>query len=57
MQILLVEDCKLVDFKGDYEYFLEQNTGEAEKMEAKAEKVRFCSGLTVQLHGVTVAVH
>lgn len=46
-----------MDFKGDYEYFLEQNTGEAEKMEAKAEKVRFCSGLTVQLHGVTVAVH
>lgn len=39
-RILLVEDLQLKDFKGDYEYFLEQNDGEAAKMEVKEERQR-----------------
>ena len=35
-RILLVEDRKLKDFKGDYEYYLTQNEGEAAKMEVRA---------------------
>lgn len=35
-----VENCKLRDYKGDYEYFLEQNEDEAAKMEAKEEKAK-----------------
>lgn len=35
-----VEDRKLKDFKGDYEYYLEQNEDEAAVMEEKAERVK-----------------
>jgi hypothetical protein len=35
-----VEGRKLRDYKGDYEYFLEQNEDEAAKMEAKEEKAK-----------------
>eukprot|EP00197_Chlamydomonas_leiostraca_P006476 CAMPEP_0202869404 /NCGR_PEP_ID=MMETSP1391-20130828/12431_1 /ASSEMBLY_ACC=CAM_ASM_000867 /TAXON_ID=1034604 /ORGANISM="Chlamydomonas leiostraca, Strain SAG 11-49" /LENGTH=706 /DNA_ID=CAMNT_0049549717 /DNA_START=43 /DNA_END=2163 /DNA_ORIENTATION=- len=37
-RILQVEKCKLRDFKGDYEYYLEQNSEEAAKMEVKEER-------------------
>ena len=35
-----VENRQLVDFQGDYEYYLSQNEDEAVKMEAKEEKLR-----------------
>jgi hypothetical protein len=35
-----VEEYKLKDFKGDYEYYLEQNEDEAAVMEEKAEKAK-----------------
>ncbi|KAG1676928.1 hypothetical protein FOA52_014804 [Chlamydomonas sp. UWO 241] len=39
-RVLLVEDQVLKDFKGDYEYYLEQNEDEAVVMEEKAEKAK-----------------
>ncbi|GAB4823640.1 hypothetical protein N2152v2_010686 [Parachlorella kessleri] len=39
-RIVMVENGKLVDYKGDYEVFLEENEDEAEKMAAKEEKAR-----------------
>lgn len=35
-----VEQCKLLDFKGGYDYYLDQNTEEAAKMEVKEDKAR-----------------
>ena len=35
-----VEDQKLKDFKGDYEYYLEQNEDEAVVMQEKEERAK-----------------
>eukprot|EP01025_Chloroclados_australasicus_P020894 TRINITY_DN2198_c0_g2_i7.p1 TRINITY_DN2198_c0_g2~~TRINITY_DN2198_c0_g2_i7.p1 ORF type:complete len:518 (+),score=101.06 TRINITY_DN2198_c0_g2_i7:1-1554(+) len=39
-RILQVENGKLVDYEGDYQYFLEKNDQEAEKMAVKEEKAK-----------------
>lgn len=39
-RVLLVEDRQLKDFKGDYEYYLEQNEDEAVVMQEKEEKAK-----------------
>eukprot|EP01023_Acetabularia_acetabulum_P062333 TRINITY_DN7661_c0_g5_i1.p1 TRINITY_DN7661_c0_g5~~TRINITY_DN7661_c0_g5_i1.p1 ORF type:complete len:680 (-),score=114.48 TRINITY_DN7661_c0_g5_i1:133-2112(-) len=39
-RILQVEKGKLVDYEGDYEYFLQKNEQEAEKMAVKEEKAK-----------------
>jgi ATPase subunit of ABC transporter with duplicated ATPase domains len=38
--LLQAEDRQLKDFQGDYEYYLTKNETEAEKMAAKAAKVK-----------------
>ena len=35
-----MEDCKLRDYEGNYEEFLEKNEDEAEKMAVKEERVK-----------------
>mmetsp|Transcript_5166 Transcript_5166/g.11242 ORF Transcript_5166/g.11242 Transcript_5166/m.11242 type:complete len:696 (+) Transcript_5166:136-2223(+) len=39
-RVLLAEDMKLKDFKGDYDYYLEQNEDEAVKMQEKEERAK-----------------
>lgn len=39
-RILLVEDCRLKDFKGNYDYYLTMNDKEAAKMVVKEEKAK-----------------
>uniref|UniRef100_A0A383WHR1 ABC transporter domain-containing protein n=1 Tax=Tetradesmus obliquus TaxID=3088 RepID=A0A383WHR1_TETOB len=39
-RVLLAEDRQLKDFQGDYEYYLEKNETEAEKMAVKAAKAK-----------------
>ena len=39
MQILQVDNCKLKDYKGDYEVFMEENQDEADVM-AEKEKAQ-----------------
>lgn len=39
-RVLLVEGKKLLDFKGDYEYYLEQNEDEALVMQEKEDKAK-----------------
>ena len=39
-RVINVEDAKLVDYVGDYSYYLEKNEDEAEVMAEKADKVK-----------------